>query len=999
VTDATGQIQFTATDTVPESITYTAVDTTDSLPVPGSASVTFTGANISCIAAPPTAAAGFALTPWATGFTAENFFYSDVSWGGCPGAVNPTFDSFGSALVAEFSTGNLYKLGLAGGAVTSGNSLASIGQTIGQPVFGRDGSLYATHGATGGGASTGDVVQIDPNTGAMVKVLVSGLPCPGPLAVDPLSGDLFFASICFGGVNSSALSRIVNPSSASPTLTTYATLPSTPNGAISFAPDGTMFVVSGYNGPKSIVQVAGTNKPAPPAMTTLSGINSDFWVTVGTYQASGAANSLIVNYGGVLQSVNITSSPFTTTNLADGPALSSGVIGPNGCLYSTTSDTIYELAPSSGGCGTSTPAPTLTLSPATVSPNPAQGTTTTFTATLTNVSTPQGTPITLHVIGPNLQLILVRSDASGHATFTYTGVFTGTDVVVAAAPVGSQSVTSNQVNVTWTAGAHTTFLSLNQGVSSGQPNALMTVIGTLVDVSAFPPTPVSNATIAFTLTGQTCVGTTNSSGTASCSVTPTGAVGPYSLTASFGGTPGTLLPSSANKAVDLLQPLLVGPPTLTAPTFSKVFTPSTVSIGGSSTLTFTITNSNSVGLTSLAFSDTLPAGLAFSGGITNSGCAFSDTLTSSSFSISGGGMDANGTCTISLGVTASSAGLKNNTTSTLTSIAPTAAAATASINVIEPYAPTFTKTFGAAASIFASQTTTLTFTIGNSNPVALTGMAFSDTLPVGLVMGNAPGIANTCGGTVTAVAGSSSISLAGGTIPASSTCTITVTVAGISPGTQNNVTSTLTSNEADPADPAAASILVYPTLDGSFQVSYAANPSVGESYINIINTGANGASLVGPGFGGTTGNICVNVYAFAPDEQEISCCSCLLTPNSVANLGVNRDLTSTTLTGLVPASVVVKLVSTLAGGNGTGTSCSSTAATEGTLANGLVAYGTTPQPAGSAFSAVEHTFIPSTLSAAEYASITGRCASILGNGSGFGVCNSCRSGALGAANR
>jgi hypothetical protein len=96
------------------------------------------------------------------------------------------------------------------------------------------------------------------------------------------------------------------------------------------------------------------------------------------------------------------------------------------------------------------------------------------------------------------------------------------------------------------------------------------------------------------------------------------------------------------------------------------------------------------------------------------------------------------------------------------------------------------------------------------------------------------------------------------------------------------------------------------TADSSFQVSYAANPSAGESYINLINTGTNGASLLGPGFGAAVGNICVNVYAFAPDEQEISCCSCLLTPNSVANLGVNRDLTSTTLTGVVPASVVIK---------------------------------------------------------------------------------------------
>jgi hypothetical protein len=310
--------------------------------------------------------------------------------------------------------------------------------------------------------------------------------------------------------------------------------------------------------------------------------------------------------------------------------------------------------------------------------------------------------------------------------------------------------------------------------------------------------------------------------------------------------------------------------------------------------------------------------------------------------------------------------------------------------------PTFTKAFG-SANLFTTQTTTLTFTIQNGNAVALSGLAFTDTLPAGLLVGAPNGLTSTCGGVATAAPGTNSISLTGGSIAASSTCTIGVRVVGTTAGTKTNTTSTLASNEASPAPAATASIVVFVSLDGSFQVSYAADPAAGESYVNIVNTGANGAALLGPGFGGAAGNMCVNVYAFAPDEQEISCCSCLLTPNSVANIGVNRDLTSTTLTGVVPTSVVVKLVATLAGTGGSGTSCSASAASEGTLVNGLVAYGTTPQPVGTSFSAVEHTFVPSTLSAAEYASITGRCASILGNGSGFGICNSCRAGALGAS--
>ena len=190
--------------------------------------------------------------------------------------------------------------------------------------------------------------------------------------------------------------------------------------------------------------------------------------------------------------------------------------------------------------------------------------------------------------------------------------------------------------------------------------------------------------------------------------------------------------------------------------------------------------------------------------------------------------------------------------------------------------------------------------------------------------------------------------------------------------------------------------------DAPFQVRYAANLNLGESYVNITNDGANGAPLLGPGFGGAVGNICVNVYAFSPDEQLVSCCSCLVTPNGVVNLGVTRDLTSKTLTGVIPTSVVVKLVSTLAGAGGTGTSCTNSAATvtTATLAPGMLAWGTTIHngpPAAAGYNVTETAFSPATLSAGELASIGGRCASILGNGSGFGICRSCHAGALGAS--
>ena len=185
-----------------------------------------------------------------------------------------------------------------------------------------------------------------------------------------------------------------------------------------------------------------------------------------------------------------------------------------------------------------------------------------------------------------------------------------------------------------------------------------------------------------------------------------------------------------------------------------------------------------------------------------------------------------------------------------------------------------------------------------------------------------------------------------------------------------------------------------------FMTRYAANTDP-ESYIIITNTGSYGAPLLGPGFGAAAGNICVNVYAFDPAEELISCCSCLVTPDQTVNLGVNRDLLSKTLTGVIPTSVTIKLLSTLAGGDGTGSSCTNSAATvtTGLLARGaMAAWGTTlhTTPTAGTYATTETAFTPSTLGAGELASITGRCASIIGNASGFGICSSCRAGALGS---
>jgi hypothetical protein len=172
----------------------------------------------------------------------------------------------------------------------------------------------------------------------------------------------------------------------------------------------------------------------------------------------------------------------------------------------------------------------------------------------------------------------------------------------------------------------------------------------------------------------------------------------------------------------------------------------------------------------------------------------------------------------------------------------------------------------------------------------------------------------------------------------------------------------------------------------AFQVRYASNLNIGDSVINITNAGtANTAA-------GALTNICVNVYAFSPDEQLISCCACNVTPNALVSLSARSDLISNTLTPAVPTSIVVKLVAT------TQATCNAATVTAAALTPGMRAWGTTlhATPTAGSFAVTETGFTQAGLSAGELARITSFCGFIQSNGSGFGICRSCRLGGQGA---
>jgi len=241
------------------------------------------------------------------------------------------------------------------------------------------------------------------------------------------------------------------------------------------------------------------------------------------------------------------------------------------------------------------------------------------------------------------------------------------------------------------------------------------------------------------------------------------------------------------------------------PTITKSFSPNPIAVGANSTLTFTINNPNTTnantlnGLTGIAFSDTLPAGLVLASNVTASQCGGTVTGTAggSVIGFSGGTLAANTSCNITVTVTANTAGPHNNVSGYISSSqtgtnSTSTGYATANLVAVSP--PTIAKDFN-PDPILTGGVSTLTFTITNPNQNnAISGVAFADTFPITpgqMRVAGTPNASTSCGGTVTAVANAVSMSFAGGSIAAAGTCTVKVDVTAPTAGTYNNTSGTV----------------------------------------------------------------------------------------------------------------------------------------------------------------------------------------------------------------
>lgn len=570
-TDANGRIDFKVSNTVQQGVVYTAVDITDgSLPVPGSATVTFSaGGSDNCgtsnFGDPDgniTAAPGYAITPYATGFLPKVVAGNGII-AQCRGAYGLAFDASGNLFVSSASDGSIYKFPVGGGAVGASTLLTPtpLGPFMAGLTFDKTGKLYAAQFATGGGnVFTGAVIEVNATTGAYVRTVASSITCASFLTTDPASGDLFVDDSCGGGGSENgSLWRIANPGSATPTTSVYASTSST-NGGLSFAPGGTLYAIDYFG--TGVAKVTGTASPTPGVLTPVHGITGPALDILALGNAgNGDAQTLIVSTaaqpGGLpagMKMFDARSDPTVPAAMIVNNAYATvNLLGPDGCLYAGAYTTVYRITNADGSCPLRFNQPVLTLTPYTVAPNPAQGTAQPLTAAFHFASVPAGTAVYFQVSGANATFGMVRTNASGAATFTYTGYKPGNDTIVASATLADDTIVSNTARVTWTAGSHPTIVNLDLSPGTTDLGRATTVFATLVDATTDPAIPLVGQVIQFTAGAASCSGNTNAQGLASCVLTPT-AAGGLTLTARFGGSAGLSASSASRQLVVLVPP-------------------------------------------------------------------------------------------------------------------------------------------------------------------------------------------------------------------------------------------------------------------------------------------------------------------------------------------------------------------------------------------------------------------------------------------------------------
>lgn len=238
------------------------------------------------------------------------------------------------------------------------------------------------------------------------------------------------------------------------------------------------------------------------------------------------------------------------------------------------------------------------------------------------------------------------------------------------------------------------------------------------------------------------------------------------------------------------------------PVITKTDGRSTIAPGANTTYTVVINNNSGGTLQNMVFKDPAVADLtvnslscsAANGAICPA--ATVSALQGSGVTIPSANLPNNSSLIFTLDATVSgSIALGSHLINTASVSIGTATASASDDNLIA-LTPAAVKSF-APATITAGASSVLTLTLSNPTTAAVTSVAFTDTYPSGLLNTSGANPVSSCGGTVTAANNGNTLTLSGGTIPASGVCTVTVNVTAASTGSYLNSTGVISTSVGD----------------------------------------------------------------------------------------------------------------------------------------------------------------------------------------------------------
>ncbi len=232
------------------------------------------------------------------------------------------------------------------------------------------------------------------------------------------------------------------------------------------------------------------------------------------------------------------------------------------------------------------------------------------------------------------------------------------------------------------------------------------------------------------------------------------------------------------------------------PTFSQVFSPSTIGPGSSSFLIYTITNGGAMPVTDLAFTNILPAGVTINDpALATTDCSAA-VLTApdggGTITLLDGGVGAFSSCTVRVAVTSSMVGTHTNVSGDLTSSAGNSGLSSDDLTV-DDSRPAVSLSVS-PGSIVEGGRSTLTVLIDNSLVGGNTfNISTGVTLPSFVEFATPDFQTSDCGGSLTV--GANSINLFGGFLTTGSTCSFSIDITSSVPGSYDLVTSELQSSQ------------------------------------------------------------------------------------------------------------------------------------------------------------------------------------------------------------